>query len=118
MDKEKEVVGINKDQQATNSNSNENSSTKNSDEAGATSIQDCAAKATKQLEEDKQVEPEGAQVKVEKIDRESTKGSSIEDAFRANKEVELSEMQQNFKTSEQQKKTLQNELATLQHKFV
>ena len=63
----KEAVGVNKDQQATNSNSNENSSTKNSDEAGATSIQDCGAKATKRPEESKQVEPEGVQVKVEKL---------------------------------------------------
>ena len=65
MDKEKEVVGVNKDQQATNSNSKEDSSTKISDEAGATSIQDCDAKATKQPEESKQVEPEGVQLKVE-----------------------------------------------------
>ena len=64
----KEAVGVNEDQQATNSNSNENSSTKNSDEVGATSIQDCGTKATKRPEESKQVEPEGVQVKEEKID--------------------------------------------------
>ena len=43
-------------------------------------------------------------------------GSAIKDAFRSNKQEELSEIQQGFKAIEQQKKTLQNELAALQQK--
>ena len=105
-------------------------------EAGSTSIQEDGTKATKGTEESKQVdtksnhgeetkeskhvEPKSSvQVKVEKINGKSTnkEGSAIEDAVRGNKQEELSEMQQGFKAIEQQKKTLQNELATTQRKM-